>query len=246
MTEDMLDISRAAFDFVDDIERMSDRHLVMDRFSRELSHHGFHAWLITGLPNPGNRIDPLMMMLNGWPQGWTELYTKLDLVQNDPVVAHCFRSTIPFEWDEAPYDAQTNPGAKDVMDRATDFRMKQGYCVPIHSSEGFQAVVTVAGERVELGGQIKRALHLMALYAHGKAVELCRPKTLPLQRLLTRREREVLQWTAAGKSSWEISRILGVSESTVTAHIKAAAAKFDTPNRVATVVVALRRGEISL
>ncbi len=29
-------------------------------------------------------------------------------------------------------------------------------------------------------------------------------------------------------------------------HIKAAAAKLDTPNRVATVVVALRRGEISL
>ena len=30
------------------------------------------------------------------------------------------------------------------------------------------------------------------------------------------------------------------------AHVKAAAAKFDTPNRVATVVAALRRGEISL
>ena len=39
---------------------------------------------------------------------------------------------------------------------------------------------------------------------------------------------------------------LGVSESTVTAHIKAAAIKFGTPNRVATVVVGLRRGEIFL
>jgi LuxR family quorum sensing-dependent transcriptional regulator len=56
----------------------------------------------------------------------------------------------------------------------------------------------------------------------------------------------VLQWTAAGKTSWEISQILGVAESTVTAHIKAATAKYAAPNRVATVVVALRRGEISL
>jgi len=63
---------------------------------------------------------------------------------------------------------------------------------------------------------------------------------------LTKREREVLQWTAAGKTSWEISQILGVAESTIIAHIKAAAAKLNTPNRVATVVVALRRGEISL
>jgi LuxR family quorum sensing-dependent transcriptional regulator len=245
MTDDTSNISRAAFDFIDNIEHMSDRHLVMQRFSRELSRYGFHAWLITGLPNPGDRIDSLMM-LNGWPKGWTETYTKLNLVQNDPVVAHCFRSRVPFEWTEAPYDAVTNPKAKEVMDRASDFRMKRGFCVPIHTGEGFQAVVTVAGERVELYGQIKRALHMMGLYAHNKAVELCQPKQIPTPRLLSKRQREILQWTAAGKTSWEISQILGVAESTVTAHIKAAAAKFDTCNRVATVVAALRRGEISL
>jgi len=87
----------------------------------------------------------------------------------------------------------------------------------------------------------------MALYAYGKAVDLCMPQRFPtVPALLTKREREVLQWTAAGKTSWEISQILGVAESTIIAHIKAAAAKLDTPNRVATVVVALRRREISL
>ena len=65
------------------------------------------------------------------------------------------------------------------MDRATDFRMNEGFCVPIHSSEGFQAVVTMAGERVEAARQVRRALHLMALYAYGKAVELWSPKRFP-------------------------------------------------------------------
>ena len=206
MTDDRFNISRAAFDFVDDIERMSDRHQVMDRFTRELSQHGFHAWLITGLPNPGNRIDPLMM-LNGWPAGWSELYTERDFFRHDPVAAHCYRSTVPFEWHEVPYDPQTNPIAQEVMERATDYGMNRGYCVPIHSSGGYQAAVTIAGNQVELGSQVKRALHLMALYAHGKATELCRTNILSPERKLTRREREVLQWTAAGKSSWEISRI---------------------------------------
>lgn len=245
MTEASSSVSRAAFNFVDEIERMSDRQAVMNRFGQELSQYGFHAWLITGLPNPGDRIDPLMM-LNGWPEGWTETYTALNYVESDPVVAHCFRSIAPFEWVDAPYDPATNPKAKEVMDRATDFRMKQGFCIPIHSGEGFQAVVTVAGAHVELGNQVKRALHLMGLYAYGKAVELCAPRETQTHRLLTKREREVLQWTAAGKTSWEVSQILGIAESTVTAHIKAAAAKFDTPNRVATVVMALRRGEIFL
>lgn len=245
MTDEKNNISRAAFDFVDDIERMPDRQSVMIRFGRELSSYGFHAWLITGLPNPGDRIDPLMM-LNGWPEGWTELYTKLNLIRNDPVAAHCYRSIIPFEWIEAPYDPIMNPKSKEVMERATDFRMNQGFCVPIHSGYGFQAAVTVAGERIEIDKQVKRALHLMSLYVHNKAAELCASKEIQLHRLLTQREREVLQWTAAGKTSWEISQILGVAESTVTAHIKAAGTKFDTNNRIATVVAALRRGEIFL
>jgi LuxR family quorum sensing-dependent transcriptional regulator len=245
MNQEKNNISRAAFDFIDEIERMSDRQSVMARFNQELSRYGFHAWLITGLPNPGDRIDPLMM-LNGWPGGWTELYTKLDFVQNDPVVAHCFRSTVPFEWVDAPYDPLANPKAKEVMERATDFRMNQGFCVPIHNGDGFQAVVSVAGERIAIDKQVKRALHLMSLYLHSKAAELHAPKETQKRRLLTKREREVLQWTAIGKTSWEISQILGVAESTITSHIKAAAAKFDTPNRVATIVTALRRGEISL
>ena len=245
MADDMLDISRAAFDFVDDIARLSDQRLLMDRFDRELNGYGFHAWLISSLPNPGERAGSLAM-LNGWPQGWTDLYTRLNLIQNDPMVAHCLRSTAPFEWRDAPYDPLSNLKAKEVMDRATDFRMKEGFCVPIHTSDGYQAVVTMAGERLELAGKVRRALNLMALYAYGKAIELCAPTRFPAPRLLTKREREVLQWTAVGKTSWEISQILGVAESTITAHIKAAAAKFAAPNRVATVVAALRRGEISL
>ena len=245
MTDDVLGIGRAAFDFVDDIERMSDQRLLVDRFSRELAGYGFHAWLIASLPKPGERAGSLAV-LNGWPQGWTDLYVRQNLLQDDPVVANCFRSTAPFEWRDAPYDPQTNTRAKEVMNRATDFRMRHGFCVPIHTSEGYQAVVTMAGERVEIGGQALRALHFMGIYAHAKAAALCARKRNPAARLLTAREREVLQWAAAGKSSWEISQILGIAQSTVTAHIKAAAAKLDTPNRVATVVVALRRGEISL
>ncbi len=245
MADDVLDISRTAFDFVDEIDRLSDQRLLMDRFDRELKGYGLHAWMIADLPKPGDRPGS-MAVLNGWPQGWTDLYRRLNLIRDDPVAAHCLHSTAPFEWRDAPYDPRGNPKAKEVMDRATSFRMKEGFCVPIHTSDGYQAVVTMAGERLELAGQVRRALHLMALYAYGKAVEICVPKRSPTPRLLTKREREVLQWTAVGKTSWEISQILGVAESTVTAHVKAAGAKLDTPNRVATVVVALRRGEISL
>jgi hypothetical protein len=37
---------------VDEIERMTDQQQVVDRLDCELKKFGFHAWLITGLPNP--------------------------------------------------------------------------------------------------------------------------------------------------------------------------------------------------
>jgi LuxR family quorum sensing-dependent transcriptional regulator len=132
------------------------------------------------------------------------------------------------------------------MNRASDFGMNRGFCVPIHTSEGFQAVVTMAGDVVELEGHSRRALQFMALCAQGKAIELCERRKFPKLQILTKREREVLQWTAVGKTAWEISQILHIAEQTVVSHVKSAAEKLDTPNRIATVVAALRRREIAL
>ncbi len=47
----------------------------------------------------------------------------------------------------------------------------------------------------------------------------------PVSPGLTERERMVLSWVAAGKSSWEIGRILSISEHTVNSHIERAVAK---------------------
>lgn len=48
---------------------------------------------------------------------------------------------------------------------------------------------------------------------------------------LTRREAQVLLWIAEGKTAWETGLILGVSESTVTAHAKSAMLKLDAATR---------------
>jgi len=242
--EAIFDPGRAAFDFIDEIAAMTDQRSVIDRLGREFTKFGFSAWVITGLPAPGGRMEELML-LNGWDPGWSRYYFKNNLIKDDPVGAHCFRSIGPFEWKDAPYDPLQWPEAKQIMDAAADVGMRYGFCVPIHSSAGFQAVVSVAGDHVDLSPYAKRALHLISIYAHDKAVSVVHPRE-PRQRLLTKREREILSWTAAGKTAWEISRILGISEATVVDHLRAAATKFETPNKVATVVAALRRGEIAL
>ncbi len=49
----------------------------------------------------------------------------------------------------------------------------------------------------------------------------------------------VLSWVAAGKSSWEIGRILSISEHTVNSHIERAVSKLGAANRPEAVAKAI-------
>ncbi len=59
-------------------------------------------------------------------------------------------------------------------------------------------------------------------------------------RHISARERECLNWAAKGKTSWEISQILGVTESTIIYHLRNATRKLNAANRLHAVAKALK------
>jgi len=59
-------------------------------------------------------------------------------------------------------------------------------------------------------------------------------------RHISARERECLNWAAKGKTSWEISQILGVTESTIIYHLRNATSKLNAANRLHAVAKALK------
>nr|WP_314532810.1 LuxR family transcriptional regulator [uncultured Pseudomonas sp.] len=69
---------------------------------------------------------------------------------------------------------------------------------------------------------------------------------LPSAITLTTREKEVLQWSAAGKSSWEIGRIFNCTEAGVNYHFSNIRRKFGVSSRGAAVLKALALGLINL
>jgi LuxR family quorum sensing-dependent transcriptional regulator len=246
MTASLVDHAGLAFDLIDDFDQLQTADQVMDRLSSAFADFGYTAFLITGVPEPPQRLEPYML-LNGWPQGWTELYTERNYYVDDPVAALCRRSIDPFEWSEARYDAERCPRAAEIMNIAADFGMKAGFLVPVVRGDGFQACVTMAGPRPDFEPRAKRAIHLVCLYAHAKATTLMGLDGAKVRRTrLTDREREVLAWTAVGKSSWEIAGILGITERTVNWFITNAARKLDAVNRTQAVVNAIRTGDIRI
>lgn len=68
------------------------------------------------------------------------------------------------------------------------------------------------------------------------------PRTIEPTSKLTRREIEVLQWSADGKTALEIAEILCLSQETIHSHVKNAVQKLQVANKTAAVAQALRTG----
>ena len=68
------------------------------------------------------------------------------------------------------------------------------------------------------------------------------PGSAPPAPALSARERQVLRWVSAGKSSWEIGKIMRITERTVNYHIRNILRKLDAVNRPQAVAMALKLG----
>lgn len=62
--------------------------------------------------------------------------------------------------------------------------------------------------------------------------------------ILNEREKEVLEWTAKGKTSWEIAIIVGISQRTVEWHATRAREKLEAANTIDAVTRAVKSGWI--
>jgi LuxR family transcriptional regulator, quorum-sensing system regulator SolR len=78
--------------------------------------------------------------------------------------------------------------------------------------------------------------HLHSYFRRCSASLLCSSS----RQTLTSKEREVLQWVMEGKTSWEVGRILAVSERTVKFHLRNIYSKLDVVNRAQAVTMASR------
>jgi LuxR family transcriptional regulator, quorum-sensing system regulator BjaR1 len=230
---------RDALDFIEALNGYTDVPATMNALECAFSGFGFETIIITGLPNPDQEFSR-MVLAKRWPTDWFNIYIENNFDRVDPVIRHCRSSIHPFEWAEAPYDAERERGAAEVMRRATDFGMVRGFIVPIHGLAGYEAAVSLGGIDLDLNGRSKPALHLMAMYGFERIRRLLEPAPdAPSQ--LTQREREVVAWASQGKSAWEIGEILHITQRTAEQHLENAARKLGAVNRTHTVAIAIRK-----
>ena len=230
-----------AFDLMDEIDRLGDVVLVQDRLVRYLARFGGRYLIMTRLPLPRERIAP-HMLINLWPAGWLAHYDARRYYRDDPIAELCINSIDPFQWSDH-VDVPRNAAARRIMGEAREIGMVDGYCIPVHDLHGLQAVVTMAGDALDLPSRARRITNLLGHYAFGVLDRRTAPRSLEA---LSPRERDVLRFAAQGGTADDTARRLGVSETTVIAHLRQARAKLSASNTTHAVVRALQTRQITL
>lgn len=223
-------------------------HIVCEDFCHQFGFdHFFYAARI-----PTSLVTPQYIIINGYPEGWRKRYIEQDYITIDPTVAHCFSNTTPIYWEQILKTVcKRDPAVNRLFSEAAKFGLRNGISFPIHCIHGETAMFSMAinSPPESSRSHIQETLpfgHLFASYVHEAIARV--PETGILAQIdanLTDREKECLLWTTEGKTSWEVSQILNISERTVVFHINNAVKKLKVANKQHAVARAISLGQIT-
>lgn len=205
-----------------------------------------HDFAICGLAklNKEHKIRSYNIFNISYPTQWLELYMKGQYHIIDPIAKEHFSKYQVQYWADT---YRRNSPPKDFLFLAEIFGLKNGYthgCRDPHNNTG--SIFSVAGKSVERTRRTEAILEYISPHLHNAITHVLEPKQDKDAFSVSSREREILNWVGQGKSSWDISGILGITERTVNFHVNNVMKKLDAVTRVQAVAVALKRGLIEL
>ena len=222
----------------------SDRELasLLADSTRELGFDYFallhHASLV--VPTAG------LIRLDSYPEGWEAELAVHGLIGADPVHHASVRTNIGFCWSELPSLVSFGRRQREILDRAKRFDISGGFTVPVNvpgEPAGSCSFAVRCGSELP----VQRLLCAEQLGAHAFRAARRHHNFPAAARCphLSRRERQCVRLLAAGKTDWEISRILGISVETAHQYVKRARAAYDVVSRAQLVACGLRDALVS-
>jgi LuxR family quorum sensing-dependent transcriptional regulator len=178
----------------------------------------------------------------GMVDGWQEHYAGERFSDIDAVFAHAKSRDKGATWMSIRAQVEAKHGTRQnkrlaVFEEAKHYGLRGGYILPVRISGKPPGAVTFGGADKEKWDEIRATLDLVAAYAHEGfsryhvGFEAVSPR-------LSKREREVLLWSAEGKSAWEIGQIMTLAESTIRDYQKSLRRKYGTSSMTRVAVMA--------
>lgn len=183
-----------------------------------------------------------VVMFNNYPQRWQKRYASENYLAIDPSVAKGRQSQTPLIWSDELFR-----NTKVFWEEARAAGLKVGWAQSITDAASVASMLTLSRSsqpitRLELEANEIKMRWLVNVAHITLSKRICTRLANPHEVKLTSREKEVLKWTGSGKTSFEISCLLAISENTVNFHIKNSILKLSASNKTAAVVQAFLTG----
>jgi len=178
------------------------------------------------------------------PKGWVTEYMSRNYLQQDAIVRENFNTYKVQYWSDTKKKLNYS---RDIDSLCKDFGMREGY------THGSRLLATgkhgskfcFSGSSMKNEKRAAAILDLVTPHLHLALFHLFNNKRPDKKNVvLTIREKEVLNWLKQGKTSWDISVILGISGRTVNFHVYNIMEKLGATNRPQAIAVATRMGLI--
>ncbi|BAM07288.1 putative transcriptional activator [Leptospirillum ferrooxidans C2-3] len=198
--------------------------------------------VVAGLPSKDPRHDSIIeterYMNVSYSISWLTLYQERKFHLVDPIFQNHFEYFGRQVWSET-YKRVSTMAERKFIETSLDFDLDDGVTLGQRSYSGKGgSTFSFAGNEISRHSRHLTILDLLSPHLHAALSNIFLQSSSAAVSL-TNREKEVLIWIKEGKTNWEISQILKVSERTIVFHMQNAMRKLGARNRVQAMATAL-------
>jgi DNA-binding CsgD family transcriptional regulator len=163
------------------------------------------------------------VILNNYPQGWGDRYLSGNYSETDPLIRRGRHSAQAIIWSD--YQIKQDDSVLDFWEEAREFGLVGGLSFAIHSQPGITGMFSICRDKaIDLDrdgwSRLIGETHTFAAVLHELVCQRHPSRMAMLGDVeLTRAQRAVMRWIAAGKTAEETGRIMSMTKFGVTFHL---------------------------
>lgn len=178
-----------------------------------------------------NKKEPLRISIINNHPAWFDLYLQNHYQLIDPVMIKSLKTVQDFPWDKEVLTPSSYKLPK-IFDAGQKHNIESGHTFVLHDYKNNLAVLSLIGfKKGHLDVEENREkLQSLFISTHQKMLHLYDAIQKNNANTLSQRECEVLHWVGLGKTYFETSVILGISQRTIKFHINNIVKKLGVSN----------------
>lgn len=187
-------------------------------------------------------------VMGNYPGDWMDYYMAKGYFHKDPIPKHAFTTADAYTWEHVVETCSISSRQKRLMHEAQEAKLLSGAAVAMYGPNFEVAGVGIASTTggVKPSRDTLCVIRALSHQFHFAYSQFDLPRALPVRQVhLTPREREILSFSAEGKTIPVVGAILSLSTGCVKFHLQNIYRKLDVCSQQTAVVKAIRLGLIT-